>query len=436
MPEGLTYWDMARMLKAQIPPGFYRLELNEQFIGKGKFVGEEMLEPYLHSELEFHFQPQEMIKTWGKAMGLSINGGLWLRLQFALHGHTVAMSREEYESCKKVWSTPTKDNITIQLAVVGSEMCIVFVDKNRLIQITCVALYPTVVPMPTATLLDFFTLPAFSSSSSTAIPMPTTKTSTVFKCEILQKRLVEAIKDFFAQAHSPDYQKRIPANKTPTRAFEFAKSTTRYYHSQVTKVYRKKDTLIPYTLYQTLWEAGLLDRKICQQLPEDWKDDERTTTDTGRKKKKKVPVYILEFRSGVMSARHRTVQEEELEEVDDYMVTESENGSGSGSGNGGAGQKRKKKEKQKGRRRYAYTIIFKQPEGAKARIMTTEEGIKAHKFLDPEKERADIGPVSFNDTVKEGKDREAEVNKFCKKLPIRSGRLGRPVVRKKSKLEM
>ncbi|KAG0128324.1 hypothetical protein HOY82DRAFT_592900 [Tuber indicum] len=434
MPEGLTYWDMARMLKAQIPPGFYRLELNEQFIGKEKFVGGEMLEPYLHSEFEFHFQPQEIIKTWGKAMGLSINGGLWLRLQFALHGHTVAMPGR---------------------TVVGSEMCIVFVDKNRLIQITCVALYPTVVPMPTATLLDFFTLPAFSSSSSTSIPMPTTwtwydialapcpimdvtafinnfnlprnkdhlkldrktnpiyfeiagsksnslwngigtshaveilhrawihleeKTSTVFKCEILQKRLVEAIKDFFAQAHSPDYQKRIPANKTPTRAFEFAKSTTQYYHSQVTKVYRKKDILIPYTLYQILWETGLLDRKICQQLPEDWKDDERTTTETGREKKKKVPEYILEFRSGVMSARHRTVQEEELEEVDDYMVTESENGSGSGSGsgNGGAGQKRKKRKNKK---------------VGEVRIMTTEEGNKAHKFLDPEKERADIGPM-------------------------------------------
>jgi len=122
--------------------------------------------------------------------------------------------------------------------------------------------------------------------------------------------------------------------------------------------------------------------------------------------------------------------EEELEEADDFMVTESEGGSGIGSG-----EKRKRGGK-KSRRRYAYTIIVRQPEGAKARIMTTEEGIKAHKFLDPDKERADIGPVSFNDTVKEGKDREAEVGKFCKRLPIRTGKVGRPVVRKKSKLEM
>ncbi|PUU74665.1 hypothetical protein B9Z19DRAFT_1068034 [Tuber borchii] len=55
-------------------------------------------------------------------MGLSINGGFWLRLQFALHGHRVAMSWEESESCKEAWATTTKDNITIQLAVVGPEM--------------------------------------------------------------------------------------------------------------------------------------------------------------------------------------------------------------------------------------------------------------------------------------------------------------------------
>jgi len=154
-------------------------------------------------------------------------------------------------------------------------------------------------------------------------------------------------------------------------------------------------------------------------------------TETGRVRKRSVPVYILEFRTGGKSPRHLAVQEE-LDEVDDFMVTESEGGSGSGSG---GGQKRKRGG-QKSKRRCAYTIIFRQPEEAKARIMPTEEAIKAHKFLDPDKERADIGPVSFNDTVKEGKDRQAEVSKFCNRLPIRTGKVGRPVVRKKSKLEM
>jgi len=36
------------------------------------------------------------------------------------------------------------DYVTIQLAVVGPDMCIAFVDKNKLIQITCRSLYPRV----------------------------------------------------------------------------------------------------------------------------------------------------------------------------------------------------------------------------------------------------------------------------------------------------
>lgn len=74
MPEGLTYWDMSRMLKAQIPQDSYRLELNKQFIGKGKLVGGELLMPYLKEDFVFYLQPH-MIQTWGKAMGISINGG-------------------------------------------------------------------------------------------------------------------------------------------------------------------------------------------------------------------------------------------------------------------------------------------------------------------------------------------------------------------------
>ena len=63
------------MLRAQIPAGLYRLELNTQFFGKGKLVGGELLEPCLREDFEFYLQPEKMIKTWGKAMGLSINGG-------------------------------------------------------------------------------------------------------------------------------------------------------------------------------------------------------------------------------------------------------------------------------------------------------------------------------------------------------------------------
>lgn len=76
MPEGLTYWDMGRMLKAQIPKGKYKLELHDQFIGKGKLVGRQFLEPYLRENFELDLLPEEMIQTWGKAMGLFIYEGM------------------------------------------------------------------------------------------------------------------------------------------------------------------------------------------------------------------------------------------------------------------------------------------------------------------------------------------------------------------------
>lgn len=73
--------------------------------------------------------------------------GFWLPCQFALHGHTVAMSRKEYENNKELWST-SGHYVTIQLAIVGPMMCIVLVDKNKLIQITSIPTYPTVSSTP------------------------------------------------------------------------------------------------------------------------------------------------------------------------------------------------------------------------------------------------------------------------------------------------
>lgn len=87
-------------------------------------------------------------------------------------------------------------------------------------------------------------------------------------------------------------------------------------------MYRKPETLIPYPQYQYLWEAGLLDREICQSLPEGSEESLRTATN--REKKKRVPVYILEFQFGVPTAS-AAVQRV----LENYLATESEGGSGS-----------------------------------------------------------------------------------------------------------
>jgi len=64
-------------------------------------------------------------------------------IQFALHGHAVAMSRE-FDEIKDTWTTLSKDYVIIQLAVVGPDKCIAFVEKNKLIQMTCIPLYPKI----------------------------------------------------------------------------------------------------------------------------------------------------------------------------------------------------------------------------------------------------------------------------------------------------
>lgn len=53
------------------------------------------------------------------------------------------MFREEYDEIKSSWTTSLRNSVTIQLAVVGPENFIAFLDKKKLIQITCIPLYPT-----------------------------------------------------------------------------------------------------------------------------------------------------------------------------------------------------------------------------------------------------------------------------------------------------
>ncbi|RPA91627.1 hypothetical protein L873DRAFT_1848154 [Choiromyces venosus 120613-1] len=204
MPQGLTYWDMARMLKAQIPAGFYKLELNEQFIRKGKMVGREILEPYLQEE--FYFQLQMMIETWGKAMGLSINGGFWLRWQFALHS---------LAPCPIMDITTFKENPLHS----QNQQALRHQRKSN-------AIYFEIAGSKNNCLWNGIGISHAVEILYLALIHPEEKIYNVFRSQELKERLVEAIEDFFVQAHSLNYQQRILANKTPTRAFEFTKSTT------------------------------------------------------------------------------------------------------------------------------------------------------------------------------------------------------------------
>lgn len=128
-----------------------------------------------------------------------------MRLQFALHEHTVAMSRAEYEHIKNSWTTSTTDFVKIQQAVVGPDMCIAFLDKNRLIQITCIQL-------------------SFTQSSSTMPSGPSTLyDTTLAPCPIVD---IEAFK---ANLRLPQYQQALRhPKKTNAIYFEITEPENNY----------------------------------------------------------------------------------------------------------------------------------------------------------------------------------------------------------------
>jgi len=155
------------------------------------------------------------------------------------------------------------------------------------------------------------------------------------------------------------------------------------------------------------------------QLPENW--EENQLTELGKEKKKKVPVYTIELGSVLAVGRRNRIQEEEQ---DLQTVTEGEE----------SGKEKKEgenKEQRKKRSKYTYTAIWKQPEGAKGRLLSFEEVRKAGKLLDQEAGRAEIGIASFYDTHKEDRDRESMTDKFSHRVSIKTGKIGRPRKRKR-----
>ncbi|RPA91223.1 hypothetical protein L873DRAFT_1848395 [Choiromyces venosus 120613-1] len=352
------------------------------------------------------------------------------------------------------------------MAFVGIEMCIVFLDRNKLMQASIILKYPTttesslsiwydtsLVPCPilsfpafknnlllsknqqtlrnhSITVYTHMTDPKYNHlwngiGTSHAVEILhlagihlEEKIQNVWRKFVTRDKLIDAINKFFLIGQSSEYTSRMAANKTTPHAFEWSPATTRYYNSQFTKVYRKKETLIPYSIYNTWFNQGLLHSDMTP-LPADW--EENQVTELGKKKKKKVQVYTIELASVVALGRRDKIQEEEQ---DLLTVTEGE-------GDGDDGKEKRKKEKKKKRSKYTYTAIWKQPEGAKGRILSSEEVIKSGKLLDQSAGRAEIGIASFYDTHKEDRDRENMTDKYSHRISIRAGKIGRPRKRKR-----
>ena len=104
MPEGITYYDMMRRIRAALPQtDSYRLQLFPETWMKKRaniktFEGEELLYEYTHNRRRQTFVlGPEGIDHYGKELGIRIRANLWLRCHFALHGHALCMSRLEWD---------------------------------------------------------------------------------------------------------------------------------------------------------------------------------------------------------------------------------------------------------------------------------------------------------------------------------------------------
>ncbi|KAF8540623.1 hypothetical protein BDD12DRAFT_880264 [Trichophaea hybrida] len=97
IPEAFTYYDMRRRIAAQVPDGVYALELQQKFWAKDgpSFRNEELVK----NLGGFHSSGEDSVFR-GKNLDIPWAWHLWLWYHFVLHGHTIPMSRTEYEETK------------------------------------------------------------------------------------------------------------------------------------------------------------------------------------------------------------------------------------------------------------------------------------------------------------------------------------------------
>jgi hypothetical protein len=376
------------------------------------------------------------------------------------------MSLTEYQVTKALWLEPEKPVVIIQVALVGPDMCLIILDKNKLMTISVVQPENNIWyskqwgPCPIQEMESFKdnllkgsgivelrkrVKPIYLEMTSSdrkhlwngvgtshaaeilhlARIHPEHPTNEIFQKKELWTQLIKGIEDFFNKAYSTEYLQRVPAKTSTTRAFEFPPSITKYINSQFTKVYRQGEALVPYNHYQFLYEKGLLAPDM-KSLEDDWEEK-----DPDQKKKKKLEVYTVAF----MRQEKRTHLLPIEEQFD--ALSETSDGAGSESSSGNK-KKGKKKTGNKGKKVSCYTntVIYKQPPGAKALVLTKEESKARRLVLDGKGKRAEIGIASFMDTIKEVEVREEFFeSKFSKKVNIRKGKVGRPTKRKFSYYE-
>lgn len=131
MSAGITYYHMQRMIAAQVPHDSYQLHLHPCWFRKdGKRI---QCSELVKGLKQFKFKGSD-VEFWGKALGIPLDNGIWLRVQFALHGHGLPATQNEFDSKLEAWKTfaNPETHTFVAAAIGGPNMTIILVDWSKL----------------------------------------------------------------------------------------------------------------------------------------------------------------------------------------------------------------------------------------------------------------------------------------------------------------
>ncbi|KAK6529572.1 hypothetical protein TWF281_006778 [Arthrobotrys megalospora] len=329
MPEGITVYDMTRMMSARFKDTNVVIEIHDRWFRNKDPSSTEAtmsrdtwttLMSLKETQIEFS---AENIMFHGKQMGIPLVNDIWVRVKFSQHGHCIVLRRSEYDELKSDWDKSEKKAKPSPFAIVGGSQVMMFTDHTKWMQLWAgtirkVTLFGSVgykfywadnrngpCPIQEAKRFrdniiqrrgdlkksDMGIIRHMVSSGNNkywngignshasdilffAMIHPSAKVSTIFWSDGLMKRLLDAIEFFFAQAKTSKYLSHVPATTTSIRGFDVSDKITKWYNECFVKVYRKKHCLVTQQYLEKMIDRGLLEGYSTNDSSSE--DDNRT----------------------------------------------------------------------------------------------------------------------------------------------------------------
>ncbi|KAF3914304.1 hypothetical protein ABW21_db0207183 [Orbilia brochopaga] len=283
MPEGITAYDMRRMLAARFKDTTVRIEYHRRWFKLSKSSTRtdcddceptgatmttkslEVIEPLMNTE--FNWSADD-IRFHGKQLGILLPGSIWLKIKFALHGHCTIITKQHYDIIKekvierpespiefywiddKLGPCPIQEPTAFEENILAQKHLFLSIKRCIFKELTMAARNEFWNGIGTSHANDILFFARIH---------PAETVTSVFSGDALD-RLLKAVRFFFQQCQTQVYLKRVPSTSTAVGAFEVSDGPTKWYNTSFIKVYRKQTCLVSEDYYQCLKsENGLSD---------------------------------------------------------------------------------------------------------------------------------------------------------------------------------